>query len=397
MKDQARAKQWQIMAVWFISRMLLIFLGCALALGFLEIGLHVLWHPELTSMQRNVHITVPLDSKVTIGVAGPVHIDTNPEGIRGTEWSSDRSSEYRILAIGGSTTECFAQDQPNTWTALVQTELAQTQDGRSVWVGNAGHGGHGSREHVLAMRYMLDQYNPDAVIIMMGGNEMESLQGPDYDPDFVYNDTKMQGLASSFFESPIPPIKSLAQFTPRNTALWTFFKASRNRIFPANNGDLIQTVEGYRQLQEARQNAWLVVNEMPDLQVGLEGYRNNILEMIRLAREHNTHLVFMTQPTLLKSEMSPEENNRLWAGWFGPRELNAYWSPGVLGKAVDAHNQTLLAVCKEEGIDCIDLASMLPKTIDIFWDQVHFTDYGSSLAADEVIKYFQSYFENTQK
>ncbi|RPJ03388.1 MAG: hypothetical protein EHM28_15405 [Spirochaetaceae bacterium] len=139
------------------------------------------------------------------------------------------------------------------------------------------------------------------------------------------------------------------------------------------------------------------MDEMPDLQQGLDGYRHNILELIHLAKEHHVHLLFMTQPSLVKPNMSQEEIDRIWAGHLGNPVLNAYWSIRVRSIISAAYNRLVLETCREKGIDCIDLASNLPRTPAVFWDHGHFTDYGSSLVADELVRYFNDYFGKTKE
>jgi hypothetical protein len=379
---------------WPVLNCVLILLGCVIAFGVFEIGLRLFWRPTLASWQKNLNMIIPLDSTVVRGVAGPVRIITNSRGIRGSEWSADRTREYRILAIGGSTTECYAQDQPNTWPALLQQDLPRTANGKRVWVGNVGHGGHTSRHHVVAMRYMLDQYHPDAVVILMGLNDFAQyfMQGAGYDPQFIGDEEKVLELAKDFRNYPLQ--KNSSGWSIRATYSWKYL----GRIYRQFAAEKVsrgseQNFKWYRDEQEKRRHAWLVADEMPVLQPGLDGYRRNILELIRMARTHRVHLVFMTQPALYKPVMPQNELDLLWLIWLGPRSLNAYWSPRVMAKTLDEYNQMLLSTCRDEHIDCVDVASRLPKTIAVFWDHAHFTDYGSRLVADELIGYFSRYFK----
>jgi hypothetical protein len=373
-------------------------LGALLALSLLEAGLRLFWRQELASWRRNMDMTVPLDPEITRGVSGPARIVTNSKGIRGSEWAERRPGEYRILVIGGSNAACILQNQPNTWPALLEARLPATPDGRRVWVGNAGHGGHNSRHHVLAMRYMLDQVHPDAVVVLIGGNEKLLTEGPAYDPRFIDDDAKMHDLERDFYESAVPFHEKPGGF--RGAYLWTFLTQAKDRLRKKYARGMVADVEGTRRGLDARRHAWLVIDELPDLRPGLDGYGRNIKEMIRLAGDHRVHLVFMTTPSLLKPGMSAEEKGRLWAGRFGPAGaayLNAYWSPRVYATVLNAHDRLLKGICREARVDCIDLASELPRTLDIFWDQAHFTDYGSSRVADVLVDYFTAYLRKTQK
>ena len=47
---------------------------------------------------------------------------------------------YRILTLGGSSTECLVLDQTEAWPQLLQDRLNETNK-YQVWVGNAGQSG----------------------------------------------------------------------------------------------------------------------------------------------------------------------------------------------------------------------------------------------------------------
>lgn len=55
------------------------------------------------------------------GISGDSNFYTNSNGVRGDEFTDQDT--YRIMAIGGSTTECAYLDQPETWTHLLQESL----------------------------------------------------------------------------------------------------------------------------------------------------------------------------------------------------------------------------------------------------------------------------------
>lgn len=376
------------------AKLALLLVSLVLCLVALEIGLRLFWHPQLTAWQRNIKTEIAIDPAIIRGVAGPAHIVTNSMGIRGDEVSTERASEYRILAIGGSTTECLLNDQPNTWPALLQTRLGNIS-GRKVWVGNVGHGGFDSRHHVIEMKYMLDQYKPDAVVILMGGNDQGLIlgEGMSYDPHFVDNGRKMRLLAMrDFIETPVAVmqheepvfLKSL-----RNSHVFMMAREARGWLWLMTRHGFVHNVEMYRQLRESRRKAWLVVNDTPDLKLGLDGYARNIREIIRLAKERRVRLIFMTQPILLQPNMSQEMLDQIWAGWIGDPSLNIYWSPEVAAAVTDKLNSLMMEISQQEGIECLDLAAKVPKSLDVFFDHCHFTDYGCSLVANELVGLFR--------
>ena len=67
----------------------------------------------------------------------------NADGERGDPLPDEWTDTYRVLVIGGSTTECYFIDQASTWPAVVQEALRRPEHLArlgvgSVHVGNLG-------------------------------------------------------------------------------------------------------------------------------------------------------------------------------------------------------------------------------------------------------------------
>jgi hypothetical protein len=58
-----------------------------------------------------------------------------------------------------------------------------------------------------------------------------------------------------------------------------------------------------------------------------------------------------------------------------------YASAADLSHAMDAFNQTLLSVCREDNLECYDLASAIPKDTSAFYDGDHFNISGARMVA----------------
>ncbi len=65
------------------------------------------------------------------GMEGESIFKINFQGVRGNALTEEKK-QYRILSIGGSTTECNYLDERETWSALLQENLGRTKDGREV-------------------------------------------------------------------------------------------------------------------------------------------------------------------------------------------------------------------------------------------------------------------------
>jgi hypothetical protein len=61
-----------------------------------------------------------------------------------------------------------------------------------------------------------------------------------------------------------------------------------------------------------------------------------------------------------------------------------------LAKGMAAFNQAILDFCRQEGMECIDLASQVPRDSQHFFDDEHFTEAGSEQVARVVADYLRT-------
>jgi len=72
-----------------------------------------------------------------LGVGGESHFSINQAGIRGDSFTPQQ--RYRLLAIGGSTTECLLLDDAKAWPHLLQELLTPGwARGACGWVTSGG-------------------------------------------------------------------------------------------------------------------------------------------------------------------------------------------------------------------------------------------------------------------
>ena len=102
------------------------------------------------------------------GVDGASRFEVNSMGFRAGP--IPQTATVRVVALGGSTTECIFLDTSEAWPAVLQARLS---DGSGVaWVGNAGISGTRVRHHVVQAETVVHSVPElDAVIVMAGAND----------------------------------------------------------------------------------------------------------------------------------------------------------------------------------------------------------------------------------
>ncbi|MGD8279743.1 MAG: hypothetical protein PVF69_01160, partial [Gemmatimonadota bacterium] len=151
--------------------------------------------------------------------------------------------------------------------------------------------------------------------------------------------------------------------------------------------------EIYVTWRKHRAEASEVIDSLPDLTGPLEEYRGYLERMAAISKERGVRLVLLTQPTLWRADLTREEEAALWLGGTGDFQEepgHAYFAASALQAAMDAYNRTVLDVCVTREVECYDLAARIPKNLDNFYDDVHFTERGSRLVAESLARYFRS-------
>jgi lysophospholipase L1-like esterase len=381
------------------QQLVLLMAGILLGLFIIEIALRFLDpYPLYTILPANAHWELHPTPEVLPGIHDTSLYTTNAVGIRGEAYQAD--GHYNILAIGGSTTETAFLDDAETWTHLLQASLNQENGrppnldpGNSVWVGNVGRSGHGLVEHIHALQYFVPQYRFDAVILLVGINDfMPVIQNPDqYNDQYEDPSNYPFFLHRSFYTYPLVDTGMPRSF-PENTAVWNLTYMSVWNILNAVPTELTIEFPDARSYLARRENylAAPVLPSLPDLSSALTQYKENLLRLVALAKEQDIRLLFATQPAIWHENISPEMVRLLWFGYRGdPENPNGRYAPQDLQAGMDQFNHLLLEVCREQGVECIDLAAEMTGHESYFYDDVHFNEAGSEKVAAILADYIQ--------
>jgi lysophospholipase L1-like esterase len=351
---------------------------CRLAL---DDGYYV-WPPGL-------EMTLEPDPEIVPGVSGTSRLTINGLGMRGDAFGDD--PQYRILAVGGSTTWCAYLDDAETWPQLVEERLDAVLGSGAVWVGNVGKPGHTTVQHVLQVEKLLEQHpRIDAVVLLVGVNDLlVSLL-----PASAWSAGLARGRGSGSKQAADAALRSAFSVLPRGSVDGPWHErtglghwwASRHPEAPAEAAAARITPRGESVLRwrAYRRRASRFREDLPDLSAPLERYARDLEAIAAEARARGVRPIFLTQPTLWSAELSDAEEDLLWMG--GPpldRLENGavYYSAGALAAGMRLYNERLLRTCREHGVECLDVAARLPRDTTVFYDDAHFTEEGARLLA----------------
>lgn len=253
-------------------------------------------------------------------------ISINSLGYRGPEFSSAKPPDMtRILCIGDSCTfEGIPESAP--YPRLLEDLLNEYATVRYEVINGAVEG-YDSSKALERLRNSL-AYEPDIVTIYIGWNDL-------------YNSDPEQESSSG-------------------QSRWAAFLVSRSR-FAAKLRSLI-----YLRLRPKLKTREPVKTEFYK-RFSPKRYRENLRQMIALAREHNAWVLLVTLPSMLGPEIS---NEALERAQF-PHYTNSLADMLVL---IDQYNQAIRRTAEETGAPLIDLAKYfdgMEKKERFFSDAIH--------------------------
>jgi lysophospholipase L1-like esterase len=380
----------QFRQLW--QKLIIMAAGLLAGLIIIEVALHLLNpYPAYFVIRPNQRWQFNIDTGLMPGLEPNSTFTTNELGIRGDPYQAD--GRYNILTIGGSTTEVALLDDSKSWPYLLQRNLNQ-ENGRPpyldpnipIWVGSIGRSGHGLVEHIHALQFFVPQYRFDAVILMVGVNDFQPIvQQPKLYNDQYEDPTNYTFyLHRSFHIRPLTDPNMTRPF-PQNTAVFNLFDVSLWRLL-SRTADEIAIEYPDVGVYERRRLNYQTAPELPglpDLTPALTQYRDNLLLIVELAKQHNLRLILVTQPAIWHEELSPEIQQNLWLGFRGDFAVpDGRYSPTDLLQGLEQFNQVLLDICTQEKVECVDLTAEMNGQEKYFYDDIHFNVAGSDKVAD---------------
>lgn len=278
------------------------------------------------------------------GIAGIARYSTNSRGLRGSEMPAEPST-FRILCVGGGSTECLYVDDTETWPALLGQEL-QEQLRVPIWVGGAGISGYGTEQHhaFLASSPLVSDVN--CAVLMVGSDDLlRILLGMSPHDDFSH------GLIH-------------ATITCMIGDLWR--RCSPLGFFVDRTGMELVRARVDLPFQE-RQIDW---------DAEFASYGRRIHGIIDTCARRNLRIVFVTSPTLWDDNHSTRADAALrYARQLPMPRQWKIMSPAECRRFMDRMNIALLEVCRERDVPCVDITELSGREA-LFSDDIHLSEKG---------------------
>lgn len=304
-------------------------------------GLRSLYAPDPTLMR---------------GLRSPSRYTINSWGLRGPEPPATGGQAFRVVCVGGSTTENLYLDDDAAWPELVRRGLVEAHPGRGVWLASAGMGGYDVPRHRRFLESWERLAAVDALVLLVGVNDLQrSLQGEE-------------------------PVEVAPAWTRTSWARVVRLLLLRAR---AGSDPAIEDARGFGlAARRARRGA----DRRGELPAGFEAavarFREDLEGLVDLLRARGKRVVLVTQPALWAEDLPAGEEALLC---FGRLAGGGFLAAGALRRALERFNAATLAVGSARGVGVVDLAPMHGRG-EWFYDDCHFTEAGSREVARRVLE-----------
>jgi lysophospholipase L1-like esterase len=307
------------------------------------------------------------------GVSGSKAYSTNNLGYRGEHLARPKpAGEFRIFLIGGSTAECFYLDDSESLETVLQAELRRLlAHGDRIKVYNTGRSGARSDDHAALLVHQIAHLEPDLVVVFAGVND---LTASIYNLDYLHRTVEAAESETEIMSLPLLVRMVTSEFQIPRRFYRLFIKAGSRR--EKQILEQIPTVTDYRDKVELRRS--MPVSEAFP-RVDTLSYRNNLQTMVGFCLTHQAQLVFMTQQSTWDS---PDPGVEEWH-WLRYRN-GVNYRPENMNAGLEMLNEEMRKISRDQTIPLYDLAVRLPKTLEYFYDDIHFNVKGAGTAAREL-------------
>ena len=280
---------------------------------------------------------------------GKRHYSTNSLGLRGRDVPREKGPRtFRIVCVGGSTTENAYVNDDDTYPAQLERMLQAHYPKASIEVLNAGLSAYSSAHLIIHFQLNLVELRPDLLIVYQAINDLMPMSYPDFKPDY-------RNFYTSYH------LRRLVETDLRRDPSWPAWVASCGIGQVALRARRAMVSWDFA---EARQRPDQLLSRVPAS--AMRVYERNLRHLVRLARESGVQVCLSTFAHMLQPQMGKEHLEKLRRfPWFH------HLSPWRANDALAAMNDTMRKLSQREKTLFVDNDRLMPKDFSLFLDCCH--------------------------
>ncbi|MBM83605.1 MAG: hypothetical protein CMJ78_23855 [Planctomycetaceae bacterium] len=308
----------------------------------------------------------------------------NRWGFRGEDIEKDKpEGTYRVFVLGGSTVYCSRAKFEDSHCRRLEVLLRSAYPARRIEVQNAGYDWHTSQHSLMKFLFEIQDFDPDLIIVMHAINDIcRSFSPPRYSslgefqPDYSHFHGPLAEMLKQYAVEDQPPRSWVWHHTVK---LFQDHWYADFRVGPNVRRD-----QEWRRFHS--EGKTVDANLLPSLAT----YQRNMQQLIEVVRSKQIDMMISSQPSLYKESMSIEELTSLTFPMNVCR--NEFENPDIqsLVNAMKRFNAASAELAQENDVGYVTLAKEMPKTLDYFVDDVHYTKKGNEFVAEQFFRKIQA-------
>lgn len=315
-------------------------------------------------------------------IAKQENLPVNSLGFRGEEISRTKPKDtYRIVILGGSTVLNREVTYEKNAARLLEKQLRQKFPQTHIEVINAGKDYYTSEHSLIQFMFKVSDLDPDLIIMWHGVNDMWAsclLEGQLTHGDYKSDYSHLYGAVSNIIFGYFQP-KPVIQF--KLLSFDFLIKSLQDNIY----SDLISNIKERKialAVQEYKENKNTIkVHDFPSI----DAYKRNLTYLISLTKNKNIPLILGNQANLYKNNNSFSEVKAMY--YRRCMKDGKDYDIESLKYGLDLFNAATKDIAAKNNIMFIDFDKQIPKNLNYFIDNVHYTEAGNELIAQTLYKY----------
>lgn len=255
---------------------------------------------------------------------------------------------YNIFCLGGSTTE-FKDKTGRDWTKMVEEKLLDEIPGRKIKIYNAGRQWYTTQHSLTNFIQNLRECKPDLIIVMHNINDL--LHNADFSRFSI-------GEFRSDYGHFVGPLTNMVN----RRSLFDLIINAVSENWYYTEPEKIYTIEF----------------------AGIKSFENNLRTLIDLCNAERTKVLLMTEPNIYKESMSADEVDALHMLNTEAIGSGKQWGLETVRNGLLMYNAKIKALASARGTMVIDLDKIVPKSLEYFYDDVHYKDITYDLISDHI-------------
>ncbi len=346
--------------------------------------------PPLLLLEAGLWLVAPVSSHpvsrrlVTQNIAGTkseLVLEHNTFGMRTLSLTQREKppNTMRIFTLGASTTEQLMQETADTWTGVLEQLLEErfADSGLRFEVATYAFGGMTSRRNLRWVHSEMLDFEPDILVTLLGINDIANNGGEGYRWDgvdaFLERSAQQTSSGNPLEATCLRLSQTCRRLRTAARSLQAYWLLARGEAEEWHSANLTRLQEEYRATPEVDQPRRPVDPR--------EEFEDVVREIVRTSEEAGVDAVVLSQPTIWKADMPPEELESLWflvASHDGRVRAPVQW----MMREMTAYNEAQRRIALAGGADFVDLDAGVPKNLAHFFDDCHFTDLGNRVVAE---------------